>query len=270
MVIMLFFNSRETQKEQVQKNKFKLFSKLKVLIERNKDNEKNKSEQSQNKETTQTTKKTERVSIAKEEKKKSSTYINLVDIALDGYDDIFSDFDPSPYSKRELSKDFVKEVERRYSLTRGGQIEVVFSLPKKLRNTKDEATIKERIREYFQWKMNEVEEEAIKKQKLGGLLIGVGVVFITISNIIGLYSENSFFLKILHEITLVPGWVGEFVGIEKLLLESNEIRQKKAFYEKFRDAIYIFVSEEDVVKKMADAITPQKESENKEQKKMEL
>ncbi|MEM4720182.1 MAG: hypothetical protein QXZ30_01965, partial [Candidatus Bilamarchaeaceae archaeon] len=115
-----------------------------------------------------------------------------------------------------------------------------------------------------------VEEEAIKKQKLGGLLIGVGVVFITISNIIGLYSENSFFLKILHEITLVPGWVGEFVGIEKLLLESNEIRQKKAFYEKFRDAIYIFVSEEDVVKKMADAITPQKESENKEQKKMEL
>lgn len=218
----------------------------------------------------QPTKKIWRVSIAKDEKKKSSTYINLVDIALDSYDDIFSDFDPSPYSKRELSEDFVKEVERRYSTTKEGKIEVVFSVPKKLRNTKDEAIIRERIREYFEWRANAVEEEAREKEKLGGLLIAVGVVFIAISNVIGVQSEKSILLNILHEITLVPGWVGEFVGIEKLLLESREVRQKKKFYEKFKDATYIFVPEEDIVKKMVENVAAQKEQDAKEQKKDEI
>ncbi len=43
--------------------------------------------------------------VAKKEKQKAGSFINLVDIALDGYDDIFSDFDSSPYSRRTLSMD---------------------------------------------------------------------------------------------------------------------------------------------------------------------
>ena len=39
--------------------------------------------------------------------------LSSVHIALDDYDDIFSDFDISPYNQRALSKDFLDELKTR-------------------------------------------------------------------------------------------------------------------------------------------------------------
>jgi len=193
--------------------------------------------------------------ISKKEKQKPGSFINSVDIALDCYDDIFSDFDSSPYSRRTLSIDFIKEIERRYNAAKEGEIRFVFSLPKKMRNTKDEAVIKERLLKYFDNQIKECEKEARQEQKFSFVLIGGGIVFIALSNLIGLYeSGNSFLLKTLHEITLIPGWVGEFLGVEKLLSSATKLKEKEKFYKKLRDASYIFVSTEDIVKKMSESV----------------
>jgi len=198
------------------------------------------------------------ISIAKKEKNKAESYINLIDIALDSYDDIFSDFDPSPYTKRALSIDLIKEIERRYDRTKGENAEIVFSLPKKMRNTKDEAVIKDRLKNYFTKRAEEINDEVKKEKRLDAILIGGGIVFITISNIISAYGgENSIFLKILHEVTLVPGWVGEFLGLERMFLETKKIKENGRLYEKLKNAVYIFVPTEDVLKKMSEGMQNQ-------------
>jgi len=249
----------ETKKRQAIKNAFgRFFGLLNKEAGQQKGIEQQKDKNETEKQAAQQTKKVQRISIAKEEKNKAESYINLVDIALDSYDDIFSDFDPSPYTKRALSMDLIKEIERRCDLSKGKNAEIVFSLPKKMRNAKDEAVIKERLKEYFTKRAEEINDEVKKEKKLDAILVGGGVVFITISNIISAYAgENSVFLKILHEITLVPGWVGEFLGLERMFLETKKIRENGRLYEKLKDAVYIFVSTEDVLKKMSEGMQAQ-------------
>lgn len=55
-----------------------------------------------------------------------SSILNSIQIALDHYDDIFSDFDPSPFSQRMLSDDFLKEMQKRYIETKKGSLKYGF------------------------------------------------------------------------------------------------------------------------------------------------
>lgn len=199
--------------------------------------------------------------LAKHERKNLSAYLGSVDIALDSYDDIFSDFDPSPFERRALSGDFIKELMRRYSETRHGKIEVVFSLPRAARNRDIEALIKTGLREHFEWQLDELWADINEDRRTGGLYIGVGAVVIALSTLLTMYAQEQAILKILGEIILVPGWLGEFMGLEKIL-ESKARRKKQCeFLEQFRDALYVFVSNEDVLEKMvaARAKAPQKD-----------
>lgn len=188
--------------------------------------------------------------IARHERKRLSAYISSVDLALDHYDEIFSDFDRSPYSSRALSNDFVGELTRRFGETGHGQIEVVFSLPRAVRNRDTEALIKERLRKYFQWKLSEVDEDIREEVGRGMKYIGVGAAVIACSTVLTHMFSQNLALNVIGEILLVPGWVGEFLGLEKIIDTRPKVRKQREFYEKFRDATYVFVSNEDVLEKM--------------------
>jgi len=189
--------------------------------------------------------------LAKHERKRLSAYLSSVDIALDSYEELFSDFDPSPFSRRAFSGDFLKELMRRYSETRHGKFEVVFSLPKAVRNRETEALIKERLREHFEWQLGELREDINEDRRTGGFYIGAGAAVIALSVLLTTYGQAEVFLKILGEIILVPGWVGEFMGLEKILESKSQRKKQYEFLEQFRDATYVFVSSEDVLAKMA-------------------
>ena len=83
--------------------------------------------------------------------------IKEISIAIDTWDDIFSDFDPRPFEVRALSEDFIAELKKRYRETRKGQFLVMIYAPVSLkheeteRGTRFEARIEDRIR---QWKLS--------------------------------------------------------------------------------------------------------------------
>ena len=73
-----------------------------------------------------------------------------ISLRLEHYDDIFSDFDMRPYSKRALSVDFVDEI-RRASLDKDHSgIELSISVPENTRSESEESTIKERLAGHFE------------------------------------------------------------------------------------------------------------------------
>src|SRR3989339_701864 len=63
------------------------------------------------------------------EEKQSIRHISQVSMWLDGYDDIFSDFDPRPYSQRSLSDDFLSEAKKVSSGKTGDRLELRFLIP---------------------------------------------------------------------------------------------------------------------------------------------
>lgn len=183
--------------------------------------------------------------MAEDNEEIEASGLREITIQLDTYDDIFSDFDPRPYQGRELSEDFLKEIQRRYLEDKRGRFEVRFTIPTAERDVNEEALIKRRLREHFAF-MAKTEEESIKSTKQRGyiyILMGTAVL---LANIVALYAleESSLFYQVLSIILVPAGWYGTFTGIGKVIDEPFEAVGRKNLYEKFEKAAYIFMSEE--------------------------
>ncbi|MCX6769219.1 MAG: hypothetical protein NT051_00885 [Candidatus Micrarchaeota archaeon] len=168
-----------------------------------------------------------------------------ITITLDTYDDIFSDFDPRPFTQRALSEDFVKEINRRYLEDRRGRFVVNFTIPSSERDLKEEFIIKKRLREHFA-AMVKREGETIKRTKMRGYLyIAVGMLVLLANTYVFLSLSEDHLLYQLLTIMLVPaGWYGMFTGIGKVVDEPYDAAERKKVHEKFEKANYIFLSDD--------------------------
>ena len=63
-------------------------------------------------------------------------HLSEISILLDNYDDIFSDFDPRPYSERSLSDDLLNEARKASRDKNTGRLELRFLISEKMRDVK--------------------------------------------------------------------------------------------------------------------------------------
>lgn len=168
-----------------------------------------------------------------------------ITIRLDTYEDIFSDFDPRPYSGRELSDDFLKEIQRRYMEDKHGRFEIHFTIPSSERDTKEEALIKKRLREHFAF-MRQREVEAIASTRQMGYIYIISGAVVLLGNVFALFAleESSVFYQIISVLMVPAGWYGMYTGMGKVIDEPALSVEKKKLYDKFERANYIFMSDE--------------------------
>ena len=162
-----------------------------------------------------------------------------VDVALDNYDDIFSDFDISPYYKRLLSEDFVREL-LKHAIP--GKKEIVLSIPRDARRPKQEPAIKKRIQAFFKERLNDINNRIYVHRKRGIKYIGAGIIFLILNYILA--NDSWIVPTLLTEIFLVAGWFGIWTGIGKIVDEPYEFLDLKRKYEVLSSVKYVFVEEE--------------------------
>ncbi len=165
-----------------------------------------------------------------------------ISVLLDTYDDIFSDFDPRPYSQRAISDDFLSEA-KRATMDREGNFHLRFLIPKKMRNLNEEHLIKKRLREHFRKHAILLEQE-IKKTRRGGIFMALlGAALLILATLIAHFFEykNIFFTFLL--ILLEPaGWFTAWTGLDQLYYTVNEKKPDYIFYEKMTRAEITFIS----------------------------
>ena len=81
---------------------------------------------------------------------------------LDGYDDIFSDFDPRPYSQRSLSDDFLAEARKASRDKDQDKLELRLLVANDKRDPKIEAMIRKRLRDHFSKHANQLRADIRK------------------------------------------------------------------------------------------------------------
>ncbi|MFH1394012.1 MAG: hypothetical protein ABII71_00325 [Candidatus Micrarchaeota archaeon] len=177
------------------------------------------------------------------EVKTVSDALRSIQIALDNYDDIFSDFDPSPYQRRLLSDDFLKELYRRYAMTRKEEFIVNFTLPKKERSEKTEELIRKRLKDHFRGRLRKADKKAKELRKNGLLRLLAGFA---ISTLMLVFSGP----ELLPFITMVSvlAWYLLWSGYENFFEAAGKTSVRKAYYERFLGAKYNFSDEEDVLR----------------------
>ncbi|MCK9568016.1 hypothetical protein M0R72_03610 [Candidatus Pacearchaeota archaeon] len=161
-----------------------------------------------------------------------------IPLILDSYDDIFSVFDPRPFSERALSTDFISEC-KHASVDKKGRISLKLFVPKSKKDPVDEIKIKKRLKEHFNHHLN-LEKKEIAKENLVGFNWFIAGCFLIVITSIFLDGAESLSIKVLLNIAHPAGWFFLWEGMGKLLLGYREKHSNYNFYKKMNDAIISF------------------------------
>lgn len=177
---------------------------------------------------------------------------NNIDIWMDSYDDVFSDFDPGPYTKRSISEDFIAEVLRREKDAKG-EIQLRLSVPEALRSVRNEAIIKKRLKDYFTKMEKHYWSEARKERDKGMLYFIWGLALLTLIITLQTFMNAYIHVQVLNAVLAPLGWFGMWEGTHHLLEGPKSLNAQKQAYKKLSNAKYEFYSEEALVNLVREA-----------------
>jgi hypothetical protein len=164
-----------------------------------------------------------------------------VSLILDSYDDLFSDFDPRPYSERALSDDFLVECKRATrERTNSEVLELRLLVPKNKRDIDDEIKIKRRLRSHFTKHYNEKQKEVSIMKKEGLVWFLCGIIFILFATILS--EREGFAFQFLFVVFEPAGWFTTWTGLQKMFLDVREKMPESHFYEKMGKMQIMFYS----------------------------
>ncbi len=167
--------------------------------------------------------------------------IKEISIAIDTWDDIFSDFDPRPLGSRALSEDFIAELKKRYRETRKGAFLVTIYAPISLKNAESEKAVTQRLKKHFKHRSMQRQKELNRIRKRGGMFVMMGICFLGFLTIITYFQlYRALTIEIMGIIFMPLGWFGIWEGFSKIIDTSPMVIQEEKLFNKLSKAIYQF------------------------------
>lgn len=166
---------------------------------------------------------------------------NIVQLSLDSYQDLFSDFDPRAYSERGLSDDFLHELKSAVREIFVEDFELILSLPEKERNLEMEKTITDRLHDYFKKHEQFLLKEKRSQIKSGLLMTAFGFLIMCGAWLLS-WQESNKMMSLLKVILEPAGWFLSWAGLDKVFFSSNKNNHSIAFYKKAIKAKIVFVN----------------------------
>ncbi len=160
---------------------------------------------------------------------------DIVQIWLDTYDDMFSDFDPRPYSKRMWSDDFITQI-KKVIKDRSKKVAVLRILIPGKENREDvEKILVERLSEFFKYRKKEVLQ--IRKESFfkGFYYITAGVAIMFLTEYLSFSYENKFSWHFLLRIFEPLGWFLIWTGLDIIIVSRKEFHDI-TFFSKLADS----------------------------------
>jgi len=167
--------------------------------------------------------------------------LSEIGIVIDTWDDIFSDFDPSPLTERTLSVDFIEEVKKRYRERTTGNVYLTVYAPKELSSVTTEKIVLERIKSYFDFKVKDVTTDRKREIRRGVIFCLWGFCILVL---FGAVENFRLFGPVLTDLFKWPidvsGWFLMFEGFTFFAIPAKEFDKEFDLYSKLRDAEYRF------------------------------
>ncbi|MCX6774490.1 MAG: hypothetical protein NTY99_00150 [DPANN group archaeon] len=159
-------------------------------------------------------------------------HLSEISLMLDTYDDIFSDFDPRPYSERALSDDFLVEMKRASRDKPSGGISLNMQIPKHEHNSGTEKTIKKRLRDHFKHHHDILHAEIQKLRIQGTLIALIGFVLMGAAMLLGNLGIAPRIVTMALVVLEPSGWFAMWFGFDKIFYTAGSRKPDLVFYEK--------------------------------------
>lgn len=167
--------------------------------------------------------------------------IQDISIAIDSWDDIFSDFDPSPLEQRILSEDFLLELKKRYRETPRGSYMLTVYAPLSLKDESAERIVIKRLKQYFKFRHLALKKEMNAAAGKGALFVVIGVIFLGALTLLTYHKLLDMLMTELLGIILMPlGWFGVWEGFSRIIEPSPLLKQDLELFAKLSKAAFKF------------------------------
>lgn len=167
--------------------------------------------------------------------------INSISIAIDTYDDIFSDFDPRDILERDLSEDFIKELARRHRQGPKGKFDVVIVAPKTIEDQAIEKKIAARLNRYFHQKHLRYKKAIDELRIRGAVYIAVGMLLLIALTLLAYFGKmDRLTLELVGIIFMPLGWFGIWEGFSKIVDIPFRLGSDALVYKGLSKASYKF------------------------------
>ena len=144
-----------------------------------------------------------------------------ISLWFDGYDDIFSDFDPRSYSRRLISDDFLNELKKVVSEVKTNTFDITFLIPRNKVNHTEEKIIQSRLHHYFQKEALHYKEKYRNMLKKGFVITVLGMVSMLFTVTIEAKVEDEFLANLLTVIFEPTGWFAVWYGLDHIFYVSK-------------------------------------------------
>ncbi len=167
--------------------------------------------------------------------------IQEISIAIDSWDDIFSDFDPSPLEHRILSEDFISELKKRHRETKRGNFVITIYAPFSLKDEVSERLVNKRLKQYFKFAQLSIQKEINESKRKGVIFVICGIFFLALLTFVAYFKMVDTLTLELVSILLMPlGWFGIWEGFSHIIETPPLLKQDREMFEKMNKATFKF------------------------------
>ncbi|HEU4717291.1 MAG TPA: hypothetical protein VFU15_05645 [Bacteroidia bacterium] len=173
---------------------------------------------------------------------KHHAYSRDLNIWIDTYDDLFSDFDPRPFSERVISDDFLGELNK-LTNERDDFVKVVrFQIPQKNRDEKSEKIIMERLAFDFKRQFAVFSAEVKANYGRGAAMTAAGFLLLACAVLVNAIESQKLWHNFLLIILQPAGWFFVWTGLDRIFFGGKPSKRKRDFYERLAKSKIEFVA----------------------------
>jgi hypothetical protein len=170
-----------------------------------------------------------------------STNLYMIEVGLDRYGDIFSDWDPAPFKRRDIDPDLKiylegssDEIPFRYP------IELCFILPNGSHNELLEEETKQGLKNSFNFKRYLLGKELKQVNSRILRFIVIGFALLSVAGIFSRRTEELLVLSTLLEGIFIAGWVFLWEAVSLFFFTNRELYHRYQTYKRLQSAPVFF------------------------------
>lgn len=159
---------------------------------------------------------------------------------LDSYDDIYSDFDSRHYLKRKISEDFLYELRREMKYKGHHAGDLTLLLPQEKRNEASEKIIVNSLGDFFIEQFRFQADKCQSKLRKGILMLSAGMIIMLVNSWINFRFIPSYGIVSLRVLLEPAGWFLIWAAFDFLFYDFATLKAERNFYKQLSETHIYF------------------------------
>jgi hypothetical protein len=154
-------------------------------------------------------------------------------IDLDTYRDVYSEWDYSPVTNRDLDEDLIEYLlDCSIELALKRKMVVDFYIPSEIVNHKRERKSVNGFRHYFAYQIRRIKSDRLQMLKNSTILLAIGILFLTIAILSEGKIDNHLLSKLVTEGLFIGAWVALWEIFSTLFFDVKKLSDKINHYDR--------------------------------------